>query len=60
MPRYDIRLKGCDDSTTVTIETHEAGLLLLENVAALTVQASEFDCQPTMTVTKHTEVITCE
>jgi hypothetical protein len=56
MARYDITLKGCDESTTVTIETHEAGLLLLENVAALTVQASEFDCMPTMTVTPHAGV----
>jgi hypothetical protein len=56
MAAYDITLKGCDESTTVTIETHEAGLLLLENVAVLTVQASQFDCMPTMTITPHTEV----
>lgn len=55
-PLYDITLKGCDASTTVTVELHRGYLAFLEHVAALTRQASEYGCQPTMTVTPHAEV----
>lgn len=56
MSAVDVTLKGCDGSTTVTVEVRdEHELVLLQFVAAETVKASEYDCMPTMTVTEHAE-----
>lgn len=61
MAAYDITLHGCDDQTTVTMTDLTPGeVSLLQVIAGLTRDASKFDCQPKMTVTEHTEVITSE
>ena len=53
MSAYEIRLDGCDDSTSFAMELTDAEAGLLERVAALSKEASEFGCQPTMTVATH-------
>lgn len=55
MAAYDIRLKGCDETTKVTLDLTPEQHELVQSIAAATVAASQFDCMPTMTVTEHTE-----
>lgn len=45
-----VRLSGCDDSTSVQIEVTEDGFFLLEQLAELSHEASEYGCQPTLSV----------
>lgn len=51
---YDITLKGCDDATTVTLSLNDDQASAVALIASATVAASEFDCQPVMTITRHT------
>lgn len=48
---YRIILKGCDESTVVTVTLdNPADVAILEHVADLTRRASEYDCMPRMTI----------
>jgi len=51
MAAYDIKLEGCDAETHVEIDLTDDEAALLERVAHATRQASEYDCQPKMTLT---------
>lgn len=57
---YDITLTGCDDSTRVTFHLTDEQYGLMVLIASATEQASEFECQPKLSVTKHREVISVE
>jgi hypothetical protein len=56
MSAYEIRLSGCDDSTSFPMELTDAEAGLLQRAAALSKGASEFGCQPTMTVVRLADV----
>lgn len=58
MSLYDITLSGCDDSTRVTFDLTPEQHGLLQLISSATVQASQSECEPRLTVTKHTEVTT--
>lgn len=60
MARYDITLHGCDDSTRVTFHLTDEQYGLMCLIASATEQASQSECEPRLSVTKHTEVITSE
>lgn len=47
---HRIKLSGCDDSTVIECELDPSELAILERVAALSVQASEYDCMPILEV----------
>lgn len=51
MTAYDIALNGCDGQTNVEMDLTAEEAALLERIAAATRQASDYDCQPTMTIT---------
>lgn len=51
MAAYDIALRGCDGETHIEMDLDDDQAALLERIAAATRQASEYDCQPTMTLT---------
>jgi|HubBroStandDraft_1064217.scaffolds.fasta_scaffold287526_2 hypothetical protein len=50
MTVYEIRLSGCDDSTSFAMELADAEAELMQRVAARSKEASEFGCQPVMAV----------
>jgi hypothetical protein len=47
---YEIRLSGCDDSNAFVTELTEAEAGLLRQIAALSRESSDYECQPTMTI----------
>ncbi len=51
MTAYEIQLRGCDDSTQWVMELTDAEAWLLERVAALSDEISDYGCQPSMTIT---------
>jgi len=50
MAAYQIRLAGCDDATVFVMELTEAEAQAARRIAALSVTASEFGCQPKMSI----------
>ena len=46
----DVILVSCDENTHVEIEVTPAELAFLKRLAALTREASEYDCMPRMAV----------
>ena len=45
-----IKLAGCDDSTVVTLEVDIKELAILNRVAKLSQEISEYNCMPTMEI----------
>lgn len=50
-----VTLSGCDDETTFTFPVTDAALEVLQQLAATSVEASEYGCQPIMTVALNQE-----
>ena len=50
--RVEICLDGCDDSTRFYLDVEPYEMLLLQRLVVGAKSASEYDCQPTMTVAK--------
>jgi len=50
MTTYEIKLSGCDDSTSFAMELTDTEAGLMQRVAARSKETSEYECQPTMTV----------
>lgn len=48
--KVKVSLHGCDDSTDVELDVTEAEYKTLEMMAGAVEVASEYGCQPTMTV----------
>lgn len=51
MADYLIKVSGCDDNTKVIATLTDAELEAVQRIAAQLEAASEFSCQPTMSVT---------
>lgn len=56
MSAYEVRLKGCDDSTTFAMNLSDDEARLLQHAAALSRETSGYSCQPTMTVSPCTDL----
>lgn len=57
MATYEIRLKGCcHESTVIEVSLTDLEHALLARIARMTQDVSEFDCQPTMTITPAMEI----
>lgn len=48
--RYQVKAKGCDDVTTVTLDLDDDEAAVVQRLAAALTAKSEFDCQPTLTI----------
>jgi hypothetical protein len=51
MAEYLIKVSGCDDNTKVIVSLTDSELTTVLRIAARLKAASEFSCQPTMSVT---------
>lgn len=49
---YEIKIKGCDGDTTFVMDLTSDEAELAERIAARSRQVSEYDCEPTMTITE--------
>lgn len=45
---YSICLEGCDDSNVFTVELTQKQYELINKIGELSVESSEYKCQPTM------------
>jgi hypothetical protein len=55
MTAYEIRLSGCDETTSFVMELTSAEAELLQRAAALSRETSTYICEPVMTVRPHTD-----
>jgi len=52
---YEIKLSGCDDHTVFVMDLTGTEAALLQRVAALSRETSNYSCEPTMTVDPRTD-----
>lgn len=49
-PTYEIVISGCDDSTRFTVDLTTEAVQVVERIADLSREASEYGCMPTLSL----------
>jgi hypothetical protein len=50
MTAYQIKLRGCDDSTAFVMHLTDSEAATIRQAAEASCEASDYGCQPTMTI----------